>query len=101
MPTVLVVEDERAIARIASDYLQHAGFAVLSASDGAEALAIAGARHPDLVILDLGLPRIDGVDVARTLRQTSDVPIIMLTARVEEADRLLGLEVGADDYITK
>jgi DNA-binding response OmpR family regulator len=101
MPTILVVEDEREIARIARDYLQHAGFAVIGASDGEEALAIAGARHPDLVILDLGLPRIDGVDVARTLRRTSDVPIIMLTARVEESDRLLGLDVGADDYITK
>jgi len=101
MPTVLVVEDEREIARIASDYLQHAGFAVVSAGDGAAALAIAAARHPDLVILDLGLPGIDGIDVARELRRSSDVPIIMLTARVEESDRLLGLDLGADDYITK
>jgi two-component system alkaline phosphatase synthesis response regulator PhoP len=101
MPTVLVVEDEREIATIATDYLRHAGFAVVTAGDGADALAIAAARHPDLVILDLGLPGMDGVDVARTLRRTSSVPIIMLTARVEESDRLLGLELGADDYITK
>jgi two-component system alkaline phosphatase synthesis response regulator PhoP len=101
MATVLVVEDERAIAKIASDYLQHAGFAVVTAADGAEALAIVGARHPDLVILDLGLPGIDGIDVARELRRTSSIPIIMLTARVEERDRLLGLELGADDYVTK
>ena len=101
MPTILVVDDEREIARIASDYLEHAGFTVLTANDGSRALAIAGERRPDLVVLDLGLPGIDGVDVARSLRRESNVPIIMLTARVEESDRLLGLELGADDYITK
>ena len=101
MKTVLVVDDERQIAEIASDYLEHAGFAVIAASDGAQALELARRRHPDLVVLDLGLPKLDGVDVARILRRESNVPIIMLTARVEESDRLLGLETGADDYIVK
>ena len=96
-----MVDDERRIAEIAGDYLQHAGFAVLKAATGEEALAIARDRRPDLVVLDLGLPRMDGLDVARTLWRESAVPIIMLTARVEESDRLLGLELGADDYITK
>jgi two-component system, OmpR family, alkaline phosphatase synthesis response regulator PhoP len=99
--TILVVEDERQIAQIASDYLQRAGFSVLVSADGASAIDLVRSRHPDLIVLDLGLPRIDGVQVARTLRAESPVPIIMLTARVEEDDRLLGLEVGADDYITK
>jgi len=101
MKTVLVVEDERQIAQIARDYLQHAGFSVQTASNGAEALTLAHQRLPDLVILDLGLPQVDGLEVARRLRQDSNVPIIMLTARVEEADRLAGLELGADDYVTK
>src|SRR6266542_2929882 len=101
MKTVLVVDDERQIAQIASDYLQHAGFAVVTAGDGIEALALARSQHPDLVVLDLGLPRLDGVEVAKTLRREGNVPIIMLTARVEESDRLLGLELGADDYISK
>src|SRR5260370_18317239 len=101
MQTILVVDDEREIAQIGRDYLQHAGFAVISASDGSHALELARARQPDLVVLDLGLPGIDGLDVARTLRRESLVPIIMLTARVEESDRLLGLELGADDYVTK
>jgi DNA-binding response OmpR family regulator len=101
MKTVLVVEDERQIAQIARDYLQHAGFAVITAGDGVEALVLARNRDPDLVVLDLGLPRLDGMEVARRLRRESDVPIIMLTARVEESDRLTGLEVGADDYIIK
>jgi len=96
-----VVDDERRIAEIASDYLRHAGFGVLNAATGEQALAIARERRPDLVVLDLGLPRMDGLDVARALRRESPVPIIMLTARVEESDRLLGLELGADDYITK
>ena len=99
--TILVVEDERQIAQIASDYLQRAGFSVLVSADGASAIDLVRARRPDLIVLDLGLPRIDGVQVARTLRAESAVPIIMLTARVEEDDRLLGLEVGADDYLTK
>jgi len=101
MKTVLVVDDERQIAAIAGDYLRHAGFTVLTAGDGVEALALARSRHPDLVVLDLGLPRLDGIDVARSLRKDGNVPIIMLTARVEESDRLLGLELGADDYISK
>jgi DNA-binding response OmpR family regulator len=101
MKTVLVVEDEPQIAQIVRDYLQHAGFAVVTAADGAEAIALAGERTPDLVVLDLGLPRVDGLEVARRLRRDTDLPIIMLTARVEESDRLTGLEVGADDYVTK
>ena len=101
MTTVLVVDDERRIAEIARDYLQHAGFAVILAADGWEALARARSERPDLVVLDLGLPSIDGLDVAKTLRRESDVPIIMLTARVDESDRLIGLGVGADDYVAK
>ena len=101
MTTILVVDDERQIAQIARDYLEHAGFAVITATDGRDALARARASHPDLVVLDLGLPNVDGLDVAKMLRRESDVPIIMLTARVEESDRLIGLAVGADDYVTK
>jgi DNA-binding response OmpR family regulator len=101
LKTVLVVDDERQIAQIATDYLRHAGFEVIAAGDGARALDLARARRPDLVVLDLGLPGLDGLDVARTLRRESNVPIIILTARVEESDRLLGLELGADDYVTK
>jgi DNA-binding response OmpR family regulator len=101
MKTVLVVDDERPIVQIAKDYLEHAGFAVMTAHDGAGALDIVRARRPDLVVLDLGLPRVDGIEVARQLRRESAIPIIMLTARVDESDRLLGLEIGADDYITK
>jgi two-component system alkaline phosphatase synthesis response regulator PhoP len=101
MPTVLVIDDERQIATIARDYLSRAGFAVTVASDGASGLAAARENHPDLVVLDLGLPRMDGLEVARVLRRESDVPIIMLTARVDESDRLRGFEVGADDYIPK
>jgi DNA-binding response OmpR family regulator len=101
MQTILVVEDERQIAEIAGDYLRRAGFAVTIASHGGRALELARARRPDLIVLDLGLPGVDGLDVATTLRRESNVPIIMLTARVEESDRLRGLELGADDYITK
>lgn len=101
MKTVLVVDDERQIAEIARDYLRHAGFAVITASDGATALEMARTKRPDLIVLDLALPRLDGLDVAKAVRRDSNVPIIMLTARVEEADRLRGLELGADDYITK
>jgi DNA-binding response OmpR family regulator len=99
--TVLVVDDEPRIAAIAADYLRHAGYAVLTAADGEDALATARAERPDLVVLDLGLPRRGGLEVARTLRAETSIPIIMLTARVAESDRLLGLETGADDYITK
>jgi two-component system alkaline phosphatase synthesis response regulator PhoP len=101
MRSVLVVDDEREIAQIARDYLRHAGYAVITAGDGAKALELARARRPDLVVLDLGLPGLDGLEVTRALRRESNVPIIMLTARVEESDRLLGLELGADDYVTK
>jgi two-component system alkaline phosphatase synthesis response regulator PhoP len=101
MKTVLVVDDEQQIAEIARDYLRHAGYAVITASDGATALSLARAERPDLIVLDLALPRMDGLDVAKAVRRESAVPIIMLTARVEEADRLRGLELGADDYITK
>jgi two-component system alkaline phosphatase synthesis response regulator PhoP len=101
MKTVLVVEDERQIAQIAGDYLRHAGFAVITAGDGVGAIELARDRHPDLVVLDLGLPRLDGLEVARRLRRETSVPIIMLTARVDESDRLNGFELGADDYMTK
>src|SRR5262249_36616272 len=84
MKSILVVEDERRIVQIATDYLQHAGFGVITAADGQEALTVARERRPDLVVLDLGLPRLDGIEVARRLRRESDVPIIMLTARAEE-----------------
>jgi two-component system alkaline phosphatase synthesis response regulator PhoP len=99
--TILVVDDEPQIAEIASDYLRRAEFDVIVAADGARALALVRERHPDLIILDLGLPHIDGLDVARAIRRDSDLPIIMLTARVAEDDRLRGLEIGADDYVTK
>lgn len=98
---VLVVDDEPKIVKLARDYLEGAGFGVISAGDGQTALALARRERPDLVILDLNLPRLDGLDVARELRRESSVPLIMLTARSEETDRLIGLELGADDYITK
>jgi two-component system alkaline phosphatase synthesis response regulator PhoP len=98
---ILVVDDETQIVKLARDYLERAGFRVLNTGDGAAALTIARHDRPDLIVLDLTLPGMDGLDVCRTLRRESDVPIIMLTARVEETDRLIGLELGADDYITK
>jgi len=98
---ILVVEDEPKIARLAQDYLEQAGFRTLAAGDGDAGLAIARSEKPDLVVLDLNLPGTDGLDVARELRRAGRTPIIMLTARAEEADRLIGLELGADDYITK
>ena len=98
---VLIVEDEPKIVRLARDYLERGGFRVLSTGDGAEALIIARQEQPDMVVLDLNLPGMDGLDVCRRLRQESDVPIIMLTARTDETDRLIGLELGADDYIPK
>ena len=101
MKTVLVVDDEPKIVQLARDYLEHAGFQVASASDGREALAAFRTGAPDLVVLDLGLPHVDGLDVARTIRKTSNVPIVMLTGRGDESDRIAGLELGADDYITK
>ena len=98
---ILVVDDEQRIVRQARDYLEHGGFRVLEANDGKSALVMARQARPDLIVLDLNLPGMDGLDVCRSLRRDSDVPIIMLTARVEETDRLIGLELGADDYITK
>lgn len=101
MKQILVVEDERRIAQIVRDYLERAGYRVTIASGGPEALASARARLPDLIVLDLGLPQMDGLEVTRKLRKESNVPIIMLTARVDESDKLVGLELGADDYVTK
>jgi DNA-binding response OmpR family regulator len=98
---ILVVDDEPRITRLVRDYLENAGFAVTAAHDGAEALMRARTERPDLVVLDLGLPGLDGLDVTRSLRRDSGVPIIMLTARDDEADRIVGLELGADDYVTK
>ena len=98
---VLIVEDEVKIARLVRDYLHQAGFAVVEATDGPSGLAMARAEKPDMIVLDLGLPGMDGLDVTRKLRATSAVPIIMLTARTEESDRIVGLELGADDYIDK
>jgi two-component system alkaline phosphatase synthesis response regulator PhoP len=99
--TVLVVDDEPKIVEVVGDYLRSAGFLVTTAADGIAAVASARARPPDLVVLDLGLPGLDGLDVARELRRASPVPIIMLTARGDETDRVLGLELGADDYLVK
>lgn len=101
MQTVLVVDDEPKIAQLARDYLEHAGFAVLTAADGTSALHAARTRHPDLVVLDLGLPGLDGLDVIRALRAAGSTPIVVVTARDTELDKLLGLELGADDYVTK
>jgi two-component system alkaline phosphatase synthesis response regulator PhoP len=101
MKTILVVDDEPKIVQLVRDYLERAGFAVHTAGDGKTALALARSEKPDLVVLDLGLPEMDGLDVTRQLRKISNVPIIMLTARAEESDKLVGLELGADDYITK
>jgi len=101
MKTILVVEDEPAIARVARDYLEHAGFAVRISGDGNQALAEARSLKPDLIVLDLGLPGRDGLDVTRELRRTSAVPIVILTARGDETDRVVGLELGADDYVVK
>jgi DNA-binding response OmpR family regulator len=101
MKKILVVEDEAKIASLVRDYLEHAGFEVITSRDGDEALARARRSRPDLVVLDLGLPGRDGLDVTRALRGFSTVPIVMLTARGEEADRIVGLELGADDYVVK
>jgi two-component system OmpR family response regulator len=101
MKTILVVEDEIKIARLVRDYLEDAGFTVIVAGDGEAALASARGSRPDLLVLDLGLPRRDGLDVTRELRRSSSVPIVVLTARGDEADRIVGLELGADDYVVK
>jgi DNA-binding response OmpR family regulator len=101
MDRILIVDDEPKIVRLVRDYLEHAGFSVTVARDGREALMRSRTNPPDLVVLDLGLPELDGLDVTRSLRRDSSVPIIMLTARDDETDKVLGLELGADDYVTK
>ena len=101
MKTVLVVDDEPKIVQLARDYLEHAGFEVIAAADGRSAIQAIRTRRPDLIVLDLGLPELDGLDVTRTVRAEGATPIVMLTARDDELDKLLGLELGADDYITK
>jgi DNA-binding response OmpR family regulator len=101
MKRILVVEDDSRIAGLVRDYLERAGFGVLRAADGRVAVAVARTERPDLVILDLGLPGLDGMDVTRAIRRASEVPIVMLTARTDESDRVAGLELGADDYVAK
>jgi two-component system alkaline phosphatase synthesis response regulator PhoP len=99
--TVLVVEDESSIASFVALYLKNAGYGVKTAATGNEALADVAAETPALIVLDLMLPDIDGIEVCRRIRKSSDVPILMLTARDEDVDKIIGLEVGADDYLTK
>src|ERR1700726_3061686 len=101
MPRILVVDDEAQIVDLLRSYLRRDGFEVEEAADGEAALAAAARLRPDLIILDLMLPKMDGREVCRRIRETTNTPIIMLTARDEETDKLLGLELGADDYITK
>lgn len=98
---ILVIDDEAQIVKVLKAYLEQAGFQVVTAVDGKVALAIFQREKPDFMILDLTLPGIDGLDICRTVRRNSNIPILMLTARVEEADRLIGLELGADDYVVK
>ena len=98
---ILVIDDEPKIVEICSDYLRAASFEILTAGDGPQGLAMARSHRPDLIVLDLMLPGMDGLDLCRSLRRESNVPIIMLTARIDETDKLIGLELGADDYITK
>jgi len=98
---ILIVDDEPAVTNLLAYNLRKAGYEILLAADGSEALRIARASSPDLILLDLMIPEVDGLDVCRELRKTSAVPIIMLTARGEEIDRVVGLELGADDYVSK
>jgi len=99
--TIMVVEDEAALAGVVRDYLAREDYTVLTVGDGRDALALARARQPDVVILDVMLPGLDGVEVCRRLRQFSDAYVLMLTARAEEIDKIVGLSAGADDYLTK
>jgi DNA-binding response OmpR family regulator len=99
--TILLVEDERKLRDLVRSYLERAGFTVLSTGSGAEALTLAASTSPDLLVLDLGLPDVSGETIARELRETGTTPILMLTARTSEEDRVRGLELGADDYVTK
>ncbi len=101
MALILIIEDEPELVKILRSYLEKAGFGVVTASRGDQGLSIWERQPLDLVLLDLNLPGMDGLDVAREIRRKGDTPIIMLTARVEETDRLIGLELGADDYVTK
>jgi two-component system, OmpR family, alkaline phosphatase synthesis response regulator PhoP len=101
MQQILIVDDEPKITKLVRDYLENAGFGVTIARDGREGLMRARTERPDLIVLDLGLPGIDGLDVTRALRRDTGLPIIMLTARAAEADTVVGLELGADDYLTK
>lgn len=101
MATILIVEDEFELVKILRSYLEAAGYTVVTASRGDQGLALWEKQRPDLVLLDLNLPGMDGLDVARSIRRKDETPIIMVTARVEETDRLIGLELGADDYLTK
>jgi len=101
VPTILLVDDEPRIVQLVRDYLENGGFSVLTATDGPTGLRTASTQRPDLIVLDLGLPGLDGFDVMRALRKTTEVPIIVLTARGEESDKVAGLELGADDYLTK
>lgn len=101
MRTILVVEDEPKIAALVRDYLSASGYGVVLAGDGEAALHQVRAVKPDLIILDLGLPKRDGLDVIRDVRKFSEVPIVVLTARGEESDRIVGLEMGTDDYVVK
>src|ERR671915_2292438 len=99
--SVLVVEDEVSIASFVSLYLKNAGYEVRAAANGSDALTFAQKEQPSLIVLDLMLPDIDGIEICRRIRQKSDVPILMLTARDEDVEKIIGLEVGADDYMTK
>ncbi|MDH5507326.1 MAG: response regulator transcription factor [Anaerolineae bacterium] len=101
MTTILIIEDEPELVKVLRSYLEQASYAVLTAYRGDSGLTTWESAKPDLVILDLNLPGMDGLEVARAIRRQAETPIIMVTARVEEADRLIGLELGADDYITK
>jgi len=101
METILIIEDEPELVNVLRSYLEKANYRVMTAYKGDTGLATWENQHPDLVILDLNLPGMDGLDVARAIRRQADTPLIMVTARVEETDRLIGLELGADDYITK
>jgi len=101
MATILIIEDEFELVKVLRSYLEQAGFAALVAQRGDTGLSLWENKHPDLVLLDLNLPGMDGLDVAREIRRKASTPIIMITARVEEMDELIGLELGADDYIAK
>ena len=101
MSTVLIIEDEKELSNVLKAYLERSGYDVLTAERGDRGFELWREEQPDMVLLDLNLPGMDGIDIAREIRKTNDTPIIMVTARVEEVDRLVGLELGADDYITK